>query len=95
MNLYEKETIITYNQKEETADVYTHDPQLIKKLSKLALKQTDKVFCTHKYADGAVCYIVPKSCVTVREPVSQKQRQAAKDRAIRCRIQPPKRDVHT
>lgn len=44
MNLYEKETIITYNQKEETADVYTFDPQLIKKLSKLAVKQTDKFF---------------------------------------------------
>ena len=28
LSLYEQETILLYNQAEDTADVYTHDPKL-------------------------------------------------------------------
>ena len=33
LSLYEQETILLYNQAEDTADVYTHDPKLLKKLA--------------------------------------------------------------
>lgn len=35
LSRYEQETIIGYNQAEQTASVYTHDPKLLKKLARL------------------------------------------------------------
>lgn len=90
---YEMETILLYNQAESTASVYTHDPKLIKKLRRLSEKYPDKIYPERKERPGAVSYIVPKSCVSVREPVSDERRRAASQRAKQAGITPPKRSV--
>lgn len=36
LSLLEQETVLLYNQAESAAEVYTHDPKLMKKLEKLA-----------------------------------------------------------
>ena len=93
LSLYEMETILLYNQAESTASVYTHDPKLIKKLRRLSEKYPDKIYPERKERPSAVSYIVPKSCVSVREPVSDERRRAASQRAKQAVITPPKRSV--
>ncbi len=62
LSLLEQETILLYNQAEKTADIYTHDPKLMKKLSQLAEKYPDQIIKrdTHNFT-------VPKRCVMVQE----------------------------
>lgn len=43
LSLYEQETIILYNQAEATAEVYTHDMTLLKKLRRLAEKYPEQI----------------------------------------------------
>ena len=38
LSLYEQETILLYNQAEDTAEVYTHDRKLMEKLTCLSKK---------------------------------------------------------
>ena len=81
--LYEQETILLYNQAEDTADVYTHDPKLLKKLARLAEKYPDQV-----RRKDAHSFIVPKRCVSVREPYSEQRRRRRGNgpkRAVICR----------
>ena len=86
LTLLEQETILLYNQAEQTADVYTNDTKLMKKLSQLAEKYPDQIIKrdTHNYT-------VPKRCVMVREPYSEERRKAARERAKATGCRPPKR----
>ena len=76
---YERETIINYNQEEDTASVYTHSTALINRLEKL----TDKGCVKIKYGEGFAEYEVPKKWVKIRPPreMSEEQRAAASERA--------------
>ncbi len=76
LSLLEQETILLYNQAEKTADVYTHDPKLMKKLSQLAEKYPDQIV-----KRDSCNFTVPKRCVSVREPYSEERRKAARERA--------------
>ncbi|MDD3230683.1 MAG: immunoglobulin [Clostridiales bacterium] len=89
----EQETIILYNQEETTASVYTHDPKLISKLRRLSEKHPDKVYPERNDHTGAVSYIVPKSCVSIREPYSDARKLADSERAKKAGITPPTRSV--
>ena len=84
LTLLEQETILLYNQAEQTADVYTHDPKLMKKLGQLAEKYPDQIIKrdTHNFT-------VPKRCVMVREPYSEERRKAARERAKANGYLPP------
>lgn len=93
LSKYENETIINYNEAESTASVYTHDPKLIAKLKRLSEKHPDKVYPECKGSHGAVSYIVPKSCVCVREPYSDARRCAASEHAKSAGYKPPVRSV--
>lgn len=88
MNLskYEQETIILYNQAEQTASVYTHDPKLLEKLARLTKEYPQQI-----KPDGPNTYIVPKGCVLIREPYSEKRRAAARERAKAAGLRPPMR----
>lgn len=88
---YERETIILYNEAEDTASVYTHDPKLIEKLKRLHAKYPDKIYPDRKEQPGAVSYIVPKRCVGVRTPYSDERRKADSERAKKAGIAPPGR----
>ena len=65
LSLYEQETIILYNQAEATAEVYSHDPRLLEKLRRLAEKYPDQIVKKDRQT-----FVVPKRCVSVREPYS-------------------------
>ena len=82
--LVEQETILLYNQAEPAAQVYTHDPKLMKKLNRLAGKHPEQII--KKDANN---FIVPKRCVSIREPYSEKRRKAASERARAAGYKPP------
>lgn len=88
---YERETIILYNQGEKEANVYTHDPKLIRRLQKFAEKYPDEVRLEKEHKNGSCSYIVPKDCVLVREPYSKERREAARQRALQNGSMPPAR----
>lgn len=88
LSLYEQETIILYNQAETTAEVYTHDPKLLEKLSRLAGKYPNQISRKDEHS-----YTVPKRCVLVREPFSEERRAAARERAKAGGYMPPRRDT--
>lgn len=93
LSKYEQETILLYNEEEPTASVYTHDTKLIAKLKRLSAKYPDKIYPERKESRGAVSYIVPKSCVCIREPYSDARRFAASERAKSAGYKPPARSV--
>ena len=58
--LIERETIITYNEKEKTANVYTANKALCAKLKGMALEYPTLVKFVKEHQDGALEYTVPK-----------------------------------
>lgn len=88
LSLYEQETILLYNQAESTAEVYTHDPKLLEKLSRLAEKYPGQIIRKNEHS-----FTVPKRCVSVREPYSEERRAAARERAKAGGYTPPKRNT--
>lgn len=95
LSRYEQETIICFNEEEETASVYTHNNKLADKLRRLAEKYPDKVKPERKEHRGAVSYTVPKRCVSVREPYSDARRLADSQRAKSAQIKPPSRGIRS
>lgn len=85
----ERETIILYNEAEDTASVYTHDQKLIQKLKQLHAKFPNKVYPERREHSGAVSYIVPKRCVGIRPPYSEERRKAVSAWAKANEITPP------
>lgn len=88
----EQETIVLFNEAEATASVYTHNKKLREKLERMALKYPDKVALERRSQTGAVSYLVPKSCVSIREPYSDERRAADRERALNANMRPPTRD---
>ena len=77
----ERETIILFSDADDTASVYT-----------LCKKCPEEVYEEKKRSSaGAKSYIVPKSCVSVREPFSRARREAASRRAKEAGTVPPDR----
>ena len=88
----ERETIILFSDADDTASVYTYDRRLIKKLDALCRKCPAEVHEEKRRSStGAKSYIVPKSCVSIREPFSRERREAASRRAKEAGIVPPDR----
>ncbi|MFT9076756.1 immunoglobulin [Ethanoligenens sp.] len=92
---YEKETIICYNEEEATASVYTHNKKLIQKLKRLSEKYPDKVKPERPEHCGSVSYLVPKRCVSVREPYNDQRRADDSLRAKAATIRPPSRSIRS
>ena len=71
----EQETIITFNEEERTAGVYTHNAALRRKLDALAADRPEE--CRVERVGRE--YIVPKGWIKVKPPrvMSEKQRVAA------------------
>lgn len=88
LSQYEQETIILYNQAEPTAEIDTHDPRLLAKLKKLAEKCPDQIIQKSEQR-----FVIPKKCVSVREPFNEQRRAAARERALAGGYRPPKRNT--
>ena len=65
-NGYERETIINFNEAEDTASVYTHNSRLINRLDVLS-SENQAVACVRE-ADGMREYLIPKTWVKVLPP---------------------------
>lgn len=61
----EKETIILYNEAEPTADIFTYNKALIKKLETLCAERPEEVKNTVTNSDGSKSFIVPKKYVKI------------------------------
>lgn len=75
----ERETIITYNEAEPVASVYTMNGALIRKLEGLIESRPGEARRVKTYPDGAQEYEVPKKWVRVNASriLSDAQREAA------------------
>ena len=89
LTAYERETIITYNQEEDVAEVFTYHRALQNKLNKLVgVNQDIKVL---RQDDECATYSVPKSWIKVSPPrqvnYSDEQRAAMAERLAAARRQ--------
>lgn len=64
---YEQETIILYNELEKTAEVYTYNPALRRKLEKGCALHPD-TFKVKSESHGAKTFTIPKKYISVRIP---------------------------
>ena len=87
---YERETVILYNEAEDTASVYTYDAKLLTKLRRLSQKYPDLIRPDKR--DNRT-FIVPKRCVSIREPYSEARRKADSERAKAAGRKPPGRSA--
>lgn len=92
---YEQETIINFNEEDDTASVYTHNPKLREKLLRLTAQYPDKVRLERREPHGAASFTVPKRCVSIREPYSDARRAADSRRAKDAQIRPPDRSIRS
>lgn len=76
LSRYEQETIITYNNEEKTANIYTYDKSLIRQINS-RLSDFSDIKLIRSGEDWAE-YSLPKSYIKVRFPrqLSDEQRQA-------------------
>ena len=93
LSRYEQETVINFNEEEDTASVYTHNLKLREKLLRLTVKYPDKVRLERREPHGAASFAVPKRCVSIREPYSDARRNAASARAKMAGVLPPGRGI--
>jgi hypothetical protein len=77
----ERETIILFSEADSTATVYTFNTKLKNKLGKLSESHPGKVKLISQDKMGSVTYSIPKNLITVRTPVSEKQKQLARSNA--------------
>jgi hypothetical protein len=75
---YEKETIINFNEAEATANIYTHNGGLIRKLDALADQRPEEAKRGRSFPDGGREFTVPKRWVKVNASriLTEEQRAA-------------------
>lgn len=85
--LEERETIITFNEKDETANVYTMNRALARRLDNLTESRPDEARRVKTYPDGALEYEVPKKWVKVNAGLvltpEERERRSERGRANR------------
>lgn len=70
---YEQETIILYNQAENTASIYTHDEDLKRRLTKYSKKHPTRKGCCQGYYDLYLDKVRPSICLL--SPFSEEHRK--------------------
>ena len=85
LTLYEKETIINYNEAESSAIIYTHNVALRNKLLKLSQTETD--LCIIRQGMDMIEVEVPKKWIRVNPPrkLSEQTRLELKERMLALR----------
>ena len=79
----QKVTEVYYNAKDPTAEVYTHDTQLKKRLLKYSAKFPELCQQTDDDEQGGLRFEIDKSRISIRltAPYSEERRKAASDHA--------------
>ena len=80
---YEKETIIRFNEGEDTAHIQTYNAGLRKRLAAFSKKHPDFCRLEKSFAQGGVIYMLDKSRLSIRlqAPYSEERRQKASESA--------------
>ena len=73
----EQETVINFDNELDIASIYTHDSRLIKKLRELRKQYPEQFILEHR-EHGSVTCTIPKRCVGIRPPYSEKRRDKKK-----------------
>lgn len=81
LSLYERETIINFNEAESTANIYTHNKALRRTLDKLSQERPEDCRVDRVSHEGAASYILPKAWVKIRPPRIASEAQKAASRA--------------
>lgn len=78
----EKETIILFNEADDTASCFTYNGRLIKRLSNLAAERADECKLTMDNGAGGLTFTFPKKWVKVNPTriLSDEQRAAIAER---------------
>ena len=80
---YEKETIINWNQEEDTASIYTFDSDLKHRLADFSVRFPDLCKLIRTTEEGSATYEITKSRLSIRlvPPYSEERRKAASEYA--------------
>ncbi len=78
----EKETVILFNEEEDTAKVYTHNARIKNKLKKLSKRFPKTCKYVGSNADGGMNYDIDKALVSIRTPYSEERKEKDRKRAI-------------
>ena len=85
LSLYEQETIVNFNEEEATANVYTHNRALRRKLDKLAQERPQECVVARVSHEGrAADYTIPKGWVRIypprtAAPLTEEQKQRRRE----------------
>ena len=78
LSLYEQESIVSFNEAEKSASVYTHNKALLRKLERLARDRPEECGLVKLSRGGrAADYIVPKAWVKITPPRIASEAQKA------------------
>lgn len=90
MARYEQETIISFNEEEKTAGIYTHNKMLRQKLAALARDRPEDCRLVKVSRSGrAVDYTIPKSWIKIVPPrIASEAQKAALARARKAASKP-------
>ena len=80
---YEKETIILFNEAEDTSSIYTYNTGLKKRLAAFSRKYPDLCHLEKSSDLGGVTYLMDKSRLSIRlqPPYSEERRRKASNNA--------------
>ena len=80
---YEKETIVLFNEGEDTAHIQTYNAGLRNRLAVFSKKYPDLCRLDKTYEQGGVSYVLDKSRLSIRlqPPYSEERRRKASENA--------------
>ena len=80
---YEKETIVLFNEGEDTASIFTYNAGLRRRLENFSKKYPDLCRLEKSCEQGGVSYVLEKSRLSIRLqlPMSEERRQKASEYA--------------
>ena len=83
LSKYEKETIINWNEAENTASIYTFNADLKRRLAEFSRKYPQLCRLERSTTEGSVTYVIEKSRLSVRlvPPYSEERLAAAREYA--------------
>ena len=89
LSLYERETIINFNEGEKNASIYTHNKVLRRKLQQLAEEKPGECCLMATSHNGeAADFIIPKAWIKIKPPrvASEAQRAASREAARKAKL---------
>ncbi len=85
----EQETIILFNEKESTAEIYTFNKKWKRQLQKLAAQYPEDIILKKADDEGAVFYEVDKKLIFIRPPYGPERKEKLRQAALRNGSTPP------